>query len=62
MLYHWLYPLHDQLVAFNVIKYITFRTFMGLFTSLGIVFVLGKPWIAFLQRHQLLQTLFEYVP
>ncbi|OGQ06345.1 MAG: phospho-N-acetylmuramoyl-pentapeptide-transferase [Deltaproteobacteria bacterium RIFCSPLOWO2_01_44_7] len=62
MLYHWLYPLHDQLVAFNVIKYITFRTFMGLFTSLGIVFVLGKPWIAFLQRHQLLQTLWEYVP
>lgn len=62
MLYHWLYPLHDQFILFNVVKYITFRTFMGFFTALVLMFVLGKPWIRYLQRKQFLQVLWEYVP
>lgn len=48
--------------ALNVVKYITFRTFMGLFTALVILFAFGKPWIAWLQKKQLLQTLWDYVP
>lgn len=62
MLYHWLYPLSEQFIFFNVVRYITFRTFMGLFTAMVIVFVLGRPWIRFLQRKQFLQTLWDYVP
>ena len=62
MLYHWLYPLHEQFAVFNVVKYITFRTFMSLFTALALTFVLAKPWIAFMQKKQFLQTLWEYVP
>lgn len=62
MLYHWLYPLSEQFILFNVIKYITFRTFVALFTSLGITFALGNHWIAYMQRKQFLQTLWEYVP
>lgn len=62
MFYHWLYPLHNEFVAFNVVKYITFRTFMSLFTALVILIVLGKPWISFLQKRRFLQTLWEYVP
>ncbi len=62
MFYHWLYPLHEQFIVFNVTKYITFRTFMSLFTAMAITFVLGKPWIATMQKRQLLQTLWEYVP
>lgn len=62
MLYHWLYPLSDQFIIFNVVKYITFRTFVALFTSLGIAFALGKPWIQYMQRKQFWQVLWAYVP
>lgn len=48
--------------AFNVVRYITFRTFMGLFTALVVLFAFGKPWIAYLHKKQLLQTLWDYVP
>lgn len=62
MLYHWLYTLSEQISAFNVVQYITVRTFMGLFTSLIIVLLFGGVWIRFLQRRQFLQTLWDYVP
>lgn len=62
MFYHWLYPLHDQIAALNVVRYITFRTFMALFTAMIITFAFGKSWIAFIQKKQFLQTLWEYVP
>lgn len=62
MFYHWFYPLSEHFIGFNVLKYITFRSFMGLFTSLAIVFVFGMPWIRFMKKKQFLQTLWEYVP
>ncbi len=62
MLYHWLYPLHEHFIGFNVVKYITFRALMGLFTSMAIVFAVGGCWIRFMQKKQFLQTLWEYVP
>ncbi|MDO8526806.1 MAG: phospho-N-acetylmuramoyl-pentapeptide-transferase [Deltaproteobacteria bacterium] len=62
MFYHWFYPLHEHIAALNVVKYITFRTFMSLFTSLVLMMALGKPWIAFMQKKQFLQTLWEYMP
>ncbi len=44
MLYHLLYPLHKTISAFNVFRYITFRTIYASLTALLICFILG-PWV-----------------
>jgi phospho-N-acetylmuramoyl-pentapeptide-transferase len=44
MLYALLYPLHTTYSAFNVFRYITFRTLVAAITALIISFVLG-PWL-----------------
>ncbi|AOY59551.1 MULTISPECIES: phospho-N-acetylmuramoyl-pentapeptide-transferase [Desulfococcus] len=44
MLYHLLYPLHTTLAAFNVFRYITFRTIYASLTAFLICFFLG-PWM-----------------
>jgi phospho-N-acetylmuramoyl-pentapeptide-transferase len=43
MLYHLLYPLHTYITAFNVFRYITFRTIYAILTAFLICFLLG-PW------------------
>ncbi|MBI2091529.1 MAG: phospho-N-acetylmuramoyl-pentapeptide-transferase [Deltaproteobacteria bacterium] len=57
MLYHLLYPLHDQFAAFNVFRYITFRTFAAMFTAMIIYFVFGRFLIAYMQRKQFWQSI-----
>ncbi len=55
MLYHLLYPLHTSISAFNVFRYITFRTIYASLTALLICFLLG-PWlINKLTQHQICQ-------
>jgi phospho-N-acetylmuramoyl-pentapeptide-transferase len=44
MLYHLLYPLHKTISAFNVFRYITFRTIYASLTALLICLLLG-PWV-----------------
>jgi len=44
MLYHLLYPLHTTISAFNVFRYITFRTIYASLTALLICLLLG-PWV-----------------
>lgn len=44
MLYHLLYPLHATISAFNVFRYITFRTIYAVLTAFLISFLLG-PWV-----------------
>jgi phospho-N-acetylmuramoyl-pentapeptide-transferase len=44
MLYHLLYPLHNQLSVLNVVQYITFRTAAASLSALAISLVLG-PWL-----------------
>jgi phospho-N-acetylmuramoyl-pentapeptide-transferase len=44
MLYHLLYPLASEYGAFNVVRYITFRTGAATLTALFICFVVG-PWL-----------------
>ena len=44
MLYWLLYPFHDQFIAFNVLRYITFRSAYAMVTALVISFLLG-PWV-----------------
>ena len=44
MLFHLLYPLHTTFSAFNVFRYITFRTIYASITALLISWLLG-PWV-----------------
>jgi len=44
MIYHLLYPLHTTISAFNVFRYITFRTIYASLTAFLICFILG-PWV-----------------
>jgi len=44
MLYYLLYPLHTTISAFNVFRYITFRTIYAGLTAFLICFLLG-PWV-----------------
>lgn len=44
MIYHLLYPLHTTISAFNVFRYITFRTIYASITALIICLLLG-PWV-----------------
>lgn len=56
MLYHLLTPLADRFIGFGIFQYITFRTFMAMFTAMAIYFLLGPPVIRLLGRHQFWQT------
>ncbi|HBF11930.1 MAG TPA: phospho-N-acetylmuramoyl-pentapeptide-transferase [Deltaproteobacteria bacterium] len=57
MFYHFLYPLNEFFGGFNVVKYITFRTFAALLTAMLFYLVCGKPWIRFLKNRQMAQTI-----
>src|SRR4030065_2002376 len=62
MIYHLLYPLHTTYSAFNVLKYISFRSISATLTALLITFILG-PWlIRKLKELQLGQRAREEVP
>ncbi len=50
MIYHLLYPLASDVGAFNVFRYITFRTGAATLTALFIAFVVGPPLIRALSR------------
>ncbi len=52
MLYNLLYPLADQISAFNLFQYITFRTVYALVTSLLLSWILGPLFIRWLKSHQ----------
>ena len=57
MLYHLLYPLHTHFSAFNVFRYITFRTIGGTLTAFLIVFIFGPWFIRKLQKMQIGQVI-----
>ncbi|MBN2645487.1 MAG: phospho-N-acetylmuramoyl-pentapeptide-transferase [Desulfuromonadaceae bacterium] len=44
MIYHLLYPLHSELSALYVFRFITFRTIYATITALVLSFILG-PWV-----------------
>lgn len=62
MLYYLLYPFHESVGAFNVLKYLTFRGFAALMTALLIYLIFGKAWIRFLKRKQMDQAIRESGP
>src|SRR6476620_2942248 len=45
MLYHFLYPLHQEFLILNVFRYITFRSLYAAATALFLAFALGRPVI-----------------
>ncbi len=50
MIYHLLYPLSDIISAFNVFRYITFRSVYALLTALILSILLGPRFIAWLEK------------
>ena len=52
MLYNLLISLVDQFSALNVFRYLTFRTGLSLMSSMLIVFLIGGPFIKFIQSHK----------
>ncbi|MDP2497027.1 MAG: phospho-N-acetylmuramoyl-pentapeptide-transferase [Candidatus Palauibacterales bacterium] len=49
MLYHFLYPLADEHIIFNVFQYITFRSAGAMVTALLVAFVVGPSVIRWLE-------------
>ena len=62
MLYHLLYPLAETIGAFNVFRYITFRTAAATLTALFLSFLLGPPLIRALNRLRVDQPIREIGP
>lgn len=56
MLYHFLYPLAEQISAFNVFRYITFRSLGAAATALLLGLLLGRTMISFLRKLQMGQV------
>jgi len=53
LLYNFLISLVDQFSALNVFRYLTFRTGLAVMSSLLIVFIIGGPFIRFIQFHKI---------
>ena len=62
MFYHLLYPLAGDIGAFNVFRYITFRTGAATLTALFIAFAFGPPLIRRLSRLRVGQPIREIGP
>jgi len=62
MLYHLLYPLASEIGAFNVFRYITFRTAAATLTALFISFMVGPALIRALGRLNVGQPIREIGP
>ena len=52
MLYNFLISLVDQFSALNVFRYLTFRTGLSVMSSMIIVFLIGGPFIKFIESHK----------
>jgi phospho-N-acetylmuramoyl-pentapeptide-transferase len=62
MFFHLLYPLHVHFGAFNVFRYITFRTAMAVLTALLVSLILGPGMIRRLRQFQIGQEIRDEGP
>ena len=53
MLYNLLISFVEQFSALNVFRYLTFRTGLSVISSMIIVFIIGGPFIKFIQSHKI---------
>ncbi|HIJ79351.1 MAG: phospho-N-acetylmuramoyl-pentapeptide-transferase [Desulfobulbaceae bacterium] len=56
MLYHFLFPLHEQFGAFNVFRYITFRSIGATITAFLVLLLIGPWFISQLRKYQIGQV------
>jgi len=52
VLYNFLISLVDQFSALNVFRYLTVRTGLSIMSSMVIVFLIGEPFIKFIESHK----------
>lgn len=57
MLYHLLFPLHESISLFNVLRYLTFRSMMAFFVALVLVLWLQPLFIRWFKNRQLGQPI-----
>ena len=62
MLYSLILELIDQYTFLNVFKYLTVRTGLAMFTSMGIVLLIGTPFIKFFSAKKILDPIREDGP
>ena len=62
MFYLFLYPLYEKFFAFNVFRYITFRSAYATITALLICFLFGPPIIKRLRQIGIGEKVREYTP
>ena len=62
MLYSLLYPLKDVIGAFNVVRYLSFRTIVAMLTAMFICYLLGPWFIRKMQQLQMGQYIRELGP
>jgi phospho-N-acetylmuramoyl-pentapeptide-transferase len=62
MLYHLLFQFASEFSAFNVFRYITFRTGAATLTALFIAFMVGPPLIRWLERMRVAQPIRDIGP
>jgi phospho-N-acetylmuramoyl-pentapeptide-transferase len=62
LFYHLLYPLREYISAFNIFRYITFRTAYATVTSLFICFVFGPALIRMLANRKFLNGIRNHTP
>ena len=53
MLYNLLISFVDEFSALNVFRYLTFRTGLSVMSSMIIVFLIGGPFIRFIEAHKI---------
>jgi len=53
VLYSFLTSLIDQYSILNVFRYLTFRTGLSVVSSIAIVFLIGGPFIKFIEKHKI---------
>ncbi len=62
MFYHFLYPLYEKFFAFNVFRYITFRSVYATVTALLICFIFAPPLIKKLRKIGTGRQVRKYTP
>ncbi|MDP2172993.1 MAG: phospho-N-acetylmuramoyl-pentapeptide-transferase [Candidatus Cloacimonadaceae bacterium] len=62
MLYHLLFPLARYSIAFNVLRYVTFRSIAAFITSLVLTLLVGPWFIRMLKSHAAVEIIDDNVP
>ena len=57
MLYHLLYPLHAEFGAFNIFRYITFRSVIAFLVAAILAIVVGRRFIKWMRSKQFGQVI-----